>query len=184
MQVPLDPAAHLIAGRHDAAAGGGQVGGEPLDLPLTFGKVGRVALGLLAERLFPRGLLAGQPAHPGGQRRDRHAEHDRGLDGLDAPAELVVRLRVEIVERQRRAHAGHDSRRPFRPGQHSRRDDQQHHRDQHAIHMVTQRQQRDRQRDGHDQGGSRPGSLPGPCAHAGIVAVVSVSCNAPESAED
>jgi hypothetical protein len=158
MQVPLDPAAHLIAGRHDAAAGGGQVGGEPLDLPLTFGKVGRVALGLLAERLFPHGLLAGQPAHPGGQRRDRHAEHDRGLDGLDAPAE--------------------------RPGQHRRRDGQQQHRDQHVIHMVTQRQQRDRQRDGHDQGGSRPGSLPGPCAHAGIVAVVSVSCNAPESAED
>jgi hypothetical protein len=50
MQVPLDPAAHLIAGRHDAAAGGDQVGSEPLDLPLTFGKLGRVALGLLAER--------------------------------------------------------------------------------------------------------------------------------------
>jgi hypothetical protein len=50
--------------------------------------------------------------------------------------------------------------------------------------MVTQRQQRDRQRDGHDQGGSHPGSLPDPCAHAGIVAVASVSCNAPESAED
>jgi hypothetical protein len=49
VQVPLDPAAHLIAGRHDAAAGGGQVGGEPLDLPLTLGKLGRVALGLLAE---------------------------------------------------------------------------------------------------------------------------------------
>jgi hypothetical protein len=54
VQVPLDPAAHLIAGRHDAAAGGGQVGGEPLDQPLAFGQLSGVALGLLAERLFPR----------------------------------------------------------------------------------------------------------------------------------
>jgi hypothetical protein len=46
VQIPFDPAAHLIAHGEDPAAGGGQLGRELLDLPLPFGQLLGVPLGL------------------------------------------------------------------------------------------------------------------------------------------
>jgi hypothetical protein len=46
VQIPFDPAAHLISRGEDPAAGGGQLGRELLDLPLPFGQLLGVPFGL------------------------------------------------------------------------------------------------------------------------------------------
>jgi hypothetical protein len=57
VQIPSDPAAHLIAHGEDPAAGGGQLGRELLDLPLPFGQLLGVPFGLLPQFPFPCRLL-------------------------------------------------------------------------------------------------------------------------------
>ena len=138
VQIPFDPAAHLIAHGEDPAAGGGQLGRELLDLPLPFGQLPGVPFGLFPQFPFPCRLLAVQPADPGAECRDRRDQRDRGHYALGAAdGELVVRHRKEIVEGQRSARRSHQAQQQLSPGHGGRRDRQQDQGDQHVVHVVA-----------------------------------------------
>jgi hypothetical protein len=110
VQIPFDPAAHLIAHGEYPAAGGGQLGRELLDLPLPFGQLLGVPFGPFPQFPFPYRLLPVKPGDPGAERRGRRDQRDRGHYALGTTdGELVVRHRKEIVERQRGARRSHQA---------------------------------------------------------------------------
>jgi len=170
VEIPFDPAAHLVADGEDPAAGGGQLSRELLDLPLPFGQLLGVPFGLFPQFPFACRLLPVQPADPGAERRDRRDQRDRGHYALGAAdGELVVRHRKEVVEGQRGARRRHQAKQKLSPGHGGRRDRQQDQGDQHVAHVVAQREQRERQQHRHDQGHGKPDPLPEPGFHHNIM---------------
>ena len=170
VEIPFDPAAHLVADGEDPAAGGGQLSRELLDLPLPFGQLLGVPFGLFPQFPFACRLLPVQPADPRAERRDRRDQRDRGHYALGAAdGELLVRHRKEVVEGQRGARRRHQAKQKLSPGHGGRRDRQQDQGDQHVAHVVAQREQRERQQHRHDQGHGKPDPLPEPGFHHNIM---------------